>query len=196
MATGTTKTKGRASSKKPKWEVISYKQIEARRVELGYSKSALAEALGVTNSTFHNWRRGTTVPHPTQQEQIKETLDSLKPVDKTSKSTASTNGTKASTGRSKSSTKGRKTTKSKRASAKGGRRAPGGSHRAAGNVGRGGSTMPSINSTNHPLYPAVHPDTPGIAAITSAWISSQKKAPSAGSVVSFMRDVKGVLSEE
>lgn len=65
------KTSKKASSKKqPKWSVVTYKQIEARRADLGIPKSAMAKLLGVTNSTYHNWRRGTTVPHEAQQQAI------------------------------------------------------------------------------------------------------------------------------
>ena len=73
-------TKKRASKKKtsskkqPKWTVVTYKQIEARRQELGLPKSAMAKLLGVTNSTYHNWRRGTTVPHEAQQQAILEAM--------------------------------------------------------------------------------------------------------------------------
>lgn len=69
------KTSKKASSKKqPKWSVVTYKQIEARRSELGLPKSAMAKLLGVTNSTYHNWRRGTTVPHEAQQQAILEAM--------------------------------------------------------------------------------------------------------------------------
>ena len=67
----------KTTTKKPTWSVVTYKKIEARRVELGYSKSAMAVTLGVTNSTYHNWRRGTTVPHSNQQEQIRDLMAAL-----------------------------------------------------------------------------------------------------------------------
>jgi DNA-binding XRE family transcriptional regulator len=64
-------------TKKPKWGVVNFKQIEARRKELSLPKSTMALNLGITNSTYHNWARGATVPHESQQEQIKSALESM-----------------------------------------------------------------------------------------------------------------------
>jgi DNA-binding transcriptional regulator YiaG len=69
--------KTKSQTKKPKWTLVTYKGIEKARVQLGFTKSAMAEALEVTNSTFHNWRRGTTVPHHNQQEQLADRLRML-----------------------------------------------------------------------------------------------------------------------
>jgi DNA-binding XRE family transcriptional regulator len=66
-----------SGTKKPKWGVVNFKQIEARRKELSLPKSTMASNLGITNSTYHNWARGATVPHESQQEQIKAALDSM-----------------------------------------------------------------------------------------------------------------------
>jgi hypothetical protein len=46
------KKKSKKAKKKPRWEVVTYEQIETRRAELGISKSAMAVMLGVTNSTY------------------------------------------------------------------------------------------------------------------------------------------------
>lgn len=64
-------------TKKPKWGVVNFKQIEARRKELSLPKSTMALNLGITNSTYHNWARGKTVPHESQQEQVKAAMDSM-----------------------------------------------------------------------------------------------------------------------
>lgn len=64
-------------TKKPKWSVVTFKQIDKRREELGLTRTAMASGLGVTNSTYHNWQRGATVPHASQQESLKKLLDSM-----------------------------------------------------------------------------------------------------------------------
>ena len=74
----TTKTRPK-KTKKPKWSILTYARIERRRATLGLSKTAMADALGVTNSTYHNWRRGTTVPHPNKQKVLKARMDALGP---------------------------------------------------------------------------------------------------------------------
>lgn len=70
-------TTKKTKTKKPRWVSVTYKGIEKARKQLGFTKSAMAEALEVTNSTYHNWRRGTTVPHVNQQEQIADRLRML-----------------------------------------------------------------------------------------------------------------------
>jgi DNA-binding transcriptional regulator YiaG len=172
-----TKTRKKSqTTKKPKWTVVTYKQIEARRIELGLSKSAMAEALGVTNSTYHNWRRKTTVPHPSQQESIKATMAKLKPG-------------------SRATTKTRATTKKRSASSKG---TPGSLRTGSGtprHVGMSTATKASGFTGEHPLYPSDPDSVRSIAQITAAYISAQQKAPSAGSVFKFVRGLRDVLSE-
>lgn len=171
MATKTrTRKQSGTSTKKPKWTTVTYKQIEKKRESLGFSKSAMAQILGVTNSTYHNWRRGTTVPHPNQQEQIKSVLSTL---------TASSKPKKAA----------------KRGAVSGKRRkAPGTQGRAPGNGGGRTNTMQDY-TPSHPLFPATLDNVPGIATITGAWISSQKSGPSAGSVYKFVKGLRGALVE-
>jgi DNA-binding transcriptional regulator YiaG len=163
------------STKKPNWSIVTYKQIEARRTELGYSKSAMASMLGVTNSTYHNWRRGTTVPHSSQQEQIADLLSKMTPAGTAASPDPKAKAPKgdARRGRSGSATKVRRYGKT------------------AGDVGGGSTPMPASN----PLYPANIPSVQSIAHITAAYISAQAKAPSAGSVYEFVRGLRGVLNE-
>lgn len=147
-------------SKKPKWGVVNLKQIEARRKELGLSKTAMANNLGITNSTYHNWARGTTIPHPAQQDQIKAALDSM---------TGASNGTG--------------TTRRKPGPKPGSKRQPKAvPERTAAtreNVAGGSIPMPSgFTPTGHPFYPSTNgPSVPGdttsIATITAAFITSQ-----------------------
>ena len=182
MATTATRKKAQGkSTKKPKWTVVTYKKIEARRTELGYTKSAMAELLGVTNSTYHNWRRGTTVPHPNQQEQIKSVISKLPSVKATTKAKAAASKAKAKTKRGASGKRKRGVTG----------RLP----RRLGDVGGGSNTMNKDYPASHPLYPS-HPNSvPNIATITTAYINSQTKAPSAGSVLEFVRGLKDVLAD-
>lgn len=196
MATKTkTKTKTKTdkkktSAKKPSWDVVTFRQIEARRVELNHSKASIAEALGVTNSTFHNWQRGTTVPHVNQQEQIKAALDALTPRDKAAaQSGASKSGRKV-----QASPKPRATTESasKRLGAsKLHRTVP----KRAGDVGGGNTQMQNGYTNAHPYYPTETPTVRGVAQITAAWISSQGPGLSAGSVYEFASGIKKVLKE-
>lgn len=188
MATKTkTRKKVQTSTKKPSWSVTSYKKIEARRTELGYSKSAMAKALGVTNSTYHNWRRGTTIPHPTQQEAIAALLVTLAPM------TRGSNKTKAPQTPSKGS-KGRPRVKgTTRRSASEGSKAPRTDVRATGDVGMKPTSQRRDSAQTHPLYPAAPETVRGIAQITAAYISAQKSAPSAGSVYKFVRGLRSEL---
>lgn len=183
MATKTATKKSNTATKKPTWSVITFKQIESRRQQLGFSKSGIAKALGVTNSTYHNWQRGTTVPHPTQQESIKSILAGLTPG---STPTAPAGGT----GRAK---RGPKASASGAGGRKGGRSSLRTDARVARNVDGGSPSMPAINAEGHPLYPTTPDSVRGIAQITSAWITSQNKAPSAGSVFEFVDGLKDVL---
>lgn len=167
-ATKKTKKNGRkTTTKKPKWTVVSYKKIEAKRAEFGFSKSAMAEILGVTNSTYHNWRRGTTVPHPNQQDAIKVAIDNLS-------ASAST----------------RIAAKAPRVA----RKASGTVPKPAGDVGGGNQSMQGSFNGSHPLFPASGVTVPDVLTVTTAFINSQK-SPSAGSVFKFVRGLKAVLAE-
>jgi len=173
-------TSKRGKSKKPKWTLVTFKQIEQWRVKLGLSKSGMAEALGVTNSTFHNWQRGTTVPHPNQQTELLTRLNALE-------SNAS-GGSTSSGGTGKSASKGKGT----------GRR--GGSTTGRGGSGKGGRGS-SSNRSSHlgvatPGTQSSPSDVPreDIAAITVAYIQSQgKKAIGADAVIGFVQQLREVL---
>ena len=182
------KSKRGKATKKPKWSVVTYKKIEARRLELGYSKAGMALALGVTNSTYHNWRRGTTVPHPTQQEQIKTVLAGLTPGAPKTRAAKPKRASKATTKRNASPAKKARGTKK-------GSRSPGTARKRAGDVTGGSHMNTATTQSSHPMYPASVPTVPGIATITSSWINAHNKAPSAGSVYKFMEGLKGVLHE-
>lgn len=186
-------------TKKPKWSLVTFAKIEKWRVKLGLSKSGMAEALGVTNSTFHNWRRGTTVPHPNQQEEIVQRIDALE------KNAGSSEGTGAvpSKGRKpkKAGRQGTKRTGTENASVSGdgtdglNGSGEGGSGRASLARTNGSATRPPHQGVVPPGTLLSHPKVlrADIADITVAFIQSQKKAVSAGSVVEFVRSLREVL---
>jgi DNA-binding XRE family transcriptional regulator len=178
-------------TKQPKWSEVTFNQIEKRRKELGLSKSAMAQAIGVTNSTFHNWQRGTTVPHSTQQEQIKGILETLT-VD------AASSAGSTGRGRRRSSSDAPLSGVVSLPGALGGRseRTPG----TGENVLGGQHPMLGGFSMAHPMFPASlqsvpGADVPGVATITAAFISSQKEPPSAASVYEFVNGLRRTLAQ-
>lgn len=168
-------------TKKPKWGVVTFKQIESRRKELGISKTAMATGLGITNSTFHNWQRGTTVPHPAQQDVLKAALDKM-----TGTSTDAKAAPKASRKATSSNGTGRKHPE---------RKAP-----ARENVA-GGSMQGGFSAT-HPFFlgsgQSVPGEVQGIATITAAFITSQsaKEPPTKDSIYEFISGLKKALAPE
>lgn len=170
------KKTGRKTTKKPKWTILTYVRIERKRSALGLSKASMAGALGVTNSTYHNWRRGTTVPHPNQQEVLKARMDALKPDSEPPKRTAPTRA-----GRNGSGLHNRIRT----------HLLPGTPDPKARGTSGGAQCTTTTDSSVSLISVA---SVPGIAAITVAFIESQKKAPSAGSVVSFVGELRTVLT--
>jgi transcriptional regulator with XRE-family HTH domain len=151
------------ATKKPRWGVVNFKQIEAKRKELGLPKSAMAENLGITNSTYHNWARGTTVPHPAQQDQIKAALDGMK------------GG--ASDGKAKR--QGRKAASTPKRGTRAPKAHPERTEEPRENVAGGSIPMPSgFTPTGQPFSSPSGQSVPGIdtnsiATITAAYITSQ-----------------------
>jgi len=185
----TTTTRRSVKTKKPKWSTLTYTRIESRRKKLGLSKAAMAAALGVTNSTYHNWRRGTTVPHPNQQALLKVKMEAI---GNEKAPTAPTNDNGAHNGAHNGN--GRRFTNRGVAFASD-RQAPG----TVGTESRdtdGGSQCSARLIHREPSIPlASVSSVPGIAAITVAFIESQKRPPSAGSVVSFVGNLVTVLTD-
>jgi DNA-binding XRE family transcriptional regulator len=184
----TTTTRGSRKTKKPKWSTLTYTRIESRRKKLGISKAAMAAALGVTNSTYHNWRRGTTVPHPNQQALLKTKMEAIgdekapaaPTVDNGARNGARNGNGRRFTGRGVAFAQDRQTPGVGEADA---RDTHGGSQCSAHLIHRE-SPIPLVSVSS----------VPGIAAITVAFIESQKKPPSAGSVVSFVGDLRSALN--
>jgi transcriptional regulator with XRE-family HTH domain len=86
------------SRKKPAWKLVTYKKLEAWRTQQGLSKKKTAEVLGVTNSTYHNWARGTAVATMNTQERIVRLIEG-RPRESPSPSKPASNGVAKATAR-------------------------------------------------------------------------------------------------
>jgi DNA-binding transcriptional regulator YiaG len=64
--------KKRKSLKKTKrrWKDVTFERFDAWRDSRKIPKNKMAEMLGVTNSTYHNWARGIAVATPNTQQRI------------------------------------------------------------------------------------------------------------------------------
>lgn len=60
---------------KPAWTVVTFDELERYRKRRGLSKKAMADLCGVTNSTYHNWQRGTCAAFPRIQRHIRKVID-------------------------------------------------------------------------------------------------------------------------
>lgn len=56
------------------WSIVTYEELDAWRAERNIPKKRMAEMVGVTNSTYHNWARGVAVATPNTQERIRALL--------------------------------------------------------------------------------------------------------------------------
>lgn len=174
--------------KKPKWVKTSFTKIEKIRKSLGMTKSAMAVALEITNSTYHNWRRGDAVPHPAQQEIILMRLQTLQGIT----TTPASNGGAAPASKRRTLTQTRGTQSD--ASGDTGR----GEHwtKALQKQGKAQARAASVSpgpSTGVPRGPEVAA-IDGASAVAVAFINAQAKAPSAGSVLTLIKDIRTVLS--
>ncbi|MGE0710551.1 MAG: hypothetical protein AB7N76_17890 [Planctomycetota bacterium] len=57
------------------WTIVSFDELDGWRSERGIPKKRMAEMVGVTNSTYHNWARGSAVATQNTQERIRAILD-------------------------------------------------------------------------------------------------------------------------
>ena len=73
-----TSTKASTNTKKRhrSWTTVTFDELDARRSERNIPKKKMADMLGVTNSTYHNWARGIAVATPNTQERIRRWIDS------------------------------------------------------------------------------------------------------------------------
>ncbi|MCO5169957.1 MAG: helix-turn-helix domain-containing protein [Planctomycetes bacterium] len=57
------------------WSIVTFAQLEEWRQRQGLPKKRVADLLGVTNSTYHNWARGLAVATPSTQHKIHELIN-------------------------------------------------------------------------------------------------------------------------
>lgn len=65
-------TRGRKAAT---WSVVTWDEVERFRVARNITNKEMAALCEVTNSTFHNWKRGTCAPNPSTQKRIRELLN-------------------------------------------------------------------------------------------------------------------------
>lgn len=56
------------------WTIVNFDELEAWRQKQSLPKKRVADLLGVTNSTYHNWARGIAVATPSTQQRIQELI--------------------------------------------------------------------------------------------------------------------------
>jgi len=64
-------------SRQPVWKHVTFEEIDKIRKKWGFSKIAMAKYLGVTNSTYHNWKSGIAIPHAHEQKRIKRAIEPI-----------------------------------------------------------------------------------------------------------------------
>jgi DNA-binding XRE family transcriptional regulator len=163
-------------TKKPKWGVVNFKQIEARRKELSLPKSTMASNLGITNSTYHNWARGATVPHESQQEQIKAALDTMTGAPAKEGGAGAKSGVRAARESSERTGKARETV-------------------AGGSIPMPSGFTPTDQSLHHFTDASVRGnEVNGIATITAAYIAAQGGAVTKEVVFDFISGLQRALN--
>ena len=65
----------RGGRKKNEWTLVTQKQVLGYIASKGLQNKTFAEHLGVTNSTFHNWKNGRCAPDEEIQGRIKALID-------------------------------------------------------------------------------------------------------------------------
>lgn len=58
------------------WSLVTFAEMDAWRDDRNIPKKKMADLVGVTNSTYHNWARGSAVATLNTQERIRNLLDS------------------------------------------------------------------------------------------------------------------------
>lgn len=72
----TSEKKGRKGGRKANlWSLVNFATIAAHLKETGTSQTAFAKAVGVTSSTFHNWKTGRCAPDEETQGKIVATIE-------------------------------------------------------------------------------------------------------------------------
>lgn len=115
----------RGGRKKNEWTLVTLDDLMKFIDTQGLTQNKFAKTLGVTNSTFHNWKNGRCAPDEAIQGKIKALIDGKEKIDVSDNKTdnenkAKTRGTKSSTlaalgkkGKGKTTKKAKKKTKKK-----------------------------------------------------------------------------------
>lgn len=70
-STPTTTARARSDDGRSRaWTIVTFDELEAWRQRQNLPKKRVADLLGVTNSTYHNWARGIAVATPATQQRI------------------------------------------------------------------------------------------------------------------------------
>lgn len=64
------KKKGTRRRRTREWSRVTFEALDGWRAARNIPKKKMAEMLGVTNSTYHNWARGVAVATPNTQDRI------------------------------------------------------------------------------------------------------------------------------
>lgn len=68
-------------SRKRSWSIVTFAELDAWRESVGLSRYGLAQQLGVTNSTWHNWQSGRAVAEARHQRAAKKLMEDTKAPD-------------------------------------------------------------------------------------------------------------------
>ena len=68
------KAKQQGGRKANEWKLVTFVDIEKFLKKAGASQLGFAKAVGVTNSTFHNWKNGRSAPSEEVQKKIKKVI--------------------------------------------------------------------------------------------------------------------------
>ena len=74
-AKATTTPASASGRRRGRWKLVTFQELDSWRSEKGIPKKRMAELLGVTNSTYHNWARKISIPTAKTQERIRRYLD-------------------------------------------------------------------------------------------------------------------------
>ena len=69
----------KSSRRRGTWAYVTLAEIEEFRLKNHLTKKKLADLIGVTNSTIHNWYQDKAIPTPNRQRQMRSMVDGPPP---------------------------------------------------------------------------------------------------------------------
>jgi len=63
-----------------KWSVVKWAEIEKFLEEKELTQARFSSTLGITGSTFHNWKKKRCAPDPATQQSIRDLIDGKEPL--------------------------------------------------------------------------------------------------------------------